>query len=215
MDHSDSGLVLIGGPDPPERIVIVDYDEQWPHRFETLADRIRVALGEEVTIEHIGSTAVPGLPAKPIIDVLLVVDDVDDESVYVAPLRDAGFALRAREAGHRLFRTPTLDAHVHVYQSGAEEIAAYLRLRSRLRVSASDRELYASTKRRLAQQRWDTMQDYAVAKTEVIADILNRAEPDTGWPPDNACADSWQRRRNSSTLRQRCCKIMRCSRILR
>ncbi|QTE30369.1 GrpB family protein [Pengzhenrongella sicca] len=167
--------VLIGGREPAS-IVVVDYDDAWPDRFEVLADRVRQALGRGVRrLEHIGSTSVPGLAAKPIIDMLLVVDDVQDEAAFVPALKGAGFELRVREPGHRMFRTPERDMHLHVYAVGRPETSDYLDLRDWLRVSSEDRTLYESVKRRLAQQQWADMNDYADAKTDVVLDILNRA----------------------------------------
>jgi GrpB-like predicted nucleotidyltransferase (UPF0157 family) len=167
--------VLIGGREPAE-ISVVNYDERWPVRFRELAERVRRALGERALgVEHIGSTSVPGLAAKPIVDVLLTVADVDDEAAYLPALESAGFPLRVREPGHRMVRTPARDVHVHVYEPDRPEVRDYLDLRDWLRVDAQDRELYAATKRRLARQRWADMNDYADAKTDVIAAILARA----------------------------------------
>ena len=167
--------VLIGGREPAN-IVVSDYDDAWPARFEVLADRVRGALGQRVRrLEHIGSTSVPGLAAKPLIDMLLIVDDVEDEAAFVAPLEAAGFELRVREPDHRMLRTPQRDVHLHVYAPGRAEERDYLDLRDWLRVSSDDRIVYATVKRRLAQQQWDDMNDYADAKTDVVRDILTRA----------------------------------------
>jgi GrpB-like predicted nucleotidyltransferase (UPF0157 family) len=170
--------VLIG---PPERSVIriVDYDPGWPRRFAREAARIHAALaGRELRIEHNGSTSVPGLAAKPIVDILLVVEDAADESSYLPALEAAGYVLRVREPDfyeHRMLRTPAKDSHVHVFPPDSPEIERYLLLRDRLRADASDRELYAQTKRRLAARSWPTMQHYAEAKSEVIETIIARA----------------------------------------
>jgi GrpB-like predicted nucleotidyltransferase (UPF0157 family) len=167
--------VLIGGREPAE-ISVVDYDERWPLRFREIAERVRRALAADVVdVEHIGSTSVPGLAAKPIVDVLLTVADVSNEAAYLPALESAGFLLRVREPAHRMVRTPARDAHVHVYEPGRPEVRDHLDLRDWLRVDAQDRELYAATKRTLARQQWDDMNDYADAKTEVISDILARA----------------------------------------
>ena len=166
--------VLVGGRERVD-IVICDYDPQWPARFGAVRDRVQQALGSNaLLIEHIGSTAVPGLAAKPIIDVVVTVPDVEREAEYVAPLEAAGFELRVREAEHRMLRTPARDVHVHVYGPGHPEVQACLDLRDRLRDSAEDRDLYASTKRELASREWSDMNDYADAKTDVIASILSR-----------------------------------------
>lgn len=167
--------VLIGGRERVP-IVVVDYDEQWPARYAVLRDRIRPALGPAaLRIEHIGSTSVPGLAAKPIIDVLVTVGSVEDESAFVPPMEDAGFVLRVREPEHRMFRTPAHDAHIHLYQPDHAAVGAYLDLRDWLRVDGDDRELYARTKRELATRTWTDMNAYAEAKTDVISAILARA----------------------------------------
>jgi GrpB-like predicted nucleotidyltransferase (UPF0157 family) len=175
VDPEDLDAVLIGGREPVT-IEIVDYDPTWPARFRMLAERVRSALGPvALGVEHIGSTSVPGLAAKPIIDVLLTVADVDDEDGYVPPMVDAGFELRVREPAHRMLRTPRRTAHVHVYEPDAPEVQAYRDLRDRMRTHPEDRELYAATKRALAGQHWADMNEYADAKSEVIAEILSRS----------------------------------------
>jgi GrpB-like predicted nucleotidyltransferase (UPF0157 family) len=170
--------VLIGGIESPA-IEVLDYDPSSPQRFAREAATISAALaGHERLIEHIGSTSVPGLAAKPIIDILLVVDNSADEASYLPALEAAGYVLRVREPDldeHRMLRTPAKDVHVHVFSSRSPEIGRYLMLRDWLRRDAADRELYARTKRRLAARKWPTMDHYAEAKTEVINAILARA----------------------------------------
>ncbi|ALE93400.1 hypothetical protein AOC05_15505 [Arthrobacter alpinus] len=172
-EHLDS--VLIGGRE--ERpIVIMEYDADWPSRFDALALTLKVAIADvALSVEHIGSTSVPGLAAKPIIDILVTVEDVANEDSYLGKLEAAGFVLRVREAGHRMMRTPQKDVHVHVFSAGSPEISNYLDIRDWLRVDDKDRSLYAMTKRNLAQQRWADMNYYAEAKTAVISEILARA----------------------------------------
>jgi GrpB-like predicted nucleotidyltransferase (UPF0157 family) len=167
--------VLIGGREPVA-LVISDYDSAWPSRFAELEARIGLALGDAaLAVEHIGSTSVPRLAAKPIIDVLVVVAGLEDEPSYVPALVDAGFVLRVREAGHRMFRTPDRAAHIHVCPSGDQTIRDYLDLRDWLRVDESDRALYEGVKRGLAQRPWSDMNHYADAKSDVIAQVLGRA----------------------------------------
>jgi len=170
--------VTIGALERPD-IVVVDYDPAWPGRFADHQATIRAALGARARlVEHIGSTAVPGLAAKPIVDVLLVVDDPADEPSYLPALQAAGYALRIREPDfhqHRMLRTPARDLHLHVFAADSPEVGRYLLLRDRLRRDQADRELYAATKRRLAAGRWPTMQHYAEAKSAVIEAIIARA----------------------------------------
>lgn len=167
--------VLIGGREPVT-IIVAGYDQDWPVQFASIRDRLRAALGPvALDIEHIGSTSVPGLAAKPIIDVLVTVADIGDESTYVPALEGAGFVLRVREPEHRMFRTPGKDVHVHLYEPGHHSVADYLDLRDWLRLDQADRDLYAGAKRDLAQRPWSDMNYYADAKTGVIQEVLARA----------------------------------------
>jgi GrpB-like predicted nucleotidyltransferase (UPF0157 family) len=167
------------GPAEHADIRLRDHDPVWAERFRREAARIHEALGgRELRIEHIGSTSVPGLVAKPIIDILVVVDDPDDEKSYLPALEAAGYGLRVREPDfdrHRMLRTTERDVHVHVFPPESGEIDRYLLFRDRLRADAADRELYAAEKRRLAAQQWTTTQHYAEAKTEVVEAIIARA----------------------------------------
>jgi len=166
---------LIGGTEK-RALEVVDYDYEWPVIFAEHRDRLAGALqGVSVDIEHIGSTSVPGLAAKPIIDIVVAVDDITAEEDYLPQLLVAGYVLRVREPGHRLVRTPELDVHVHIYGKGDPAVTNYLLLRDRLRSDAGDRELYARTKRELIAQGFDDMNAYSDAKSEVIAGVLGRA----------------------------------------
>lgn len=175
MSNSDEPFeneILIGGNER-RAIVLVDYDPSWPARFQHEWAKITTALGAEaISIEHIGSTAVPGLVAKPIIDLLVTVADIEDEPRYLPALQRAGYVLRVREPAHRMVRTPELDVHVHIWPDGDPAVTEHLAFRNRLRSSTEDRNLYAATKRHLVQQDWPTMNHYADAKTDVILQIL-------------------------------------------
>ncbi|MEV8442585.1 GrpB family protein [Actinosynnema sp. NPDC051121] len=161
------------------RVVLVEYDPAWPGLYEREAARIRGALGPVVVgLEHVGSTSVPGLAAKPIVDVVLAVADSADEASYVPALEAVGYVLRIREPGwfeHRMFKGPDTDVNLHVFTAGEPEVARMVAFRDRLRVSEADRVLYERTKRELASREWTYLQQYADAKAEVVADILGRA----------------------------------------
>lgn len=175
-EHLDAELdaVLVGGRERAT-IVLREYDPGWPDQFAGHRDRIRAALGHRaLAVEHIGSTSVPGLAAKPVIDVAVAVANVE-EPAYALDLVAAGYELRVREPGHRMFRTPGRSAHVHVYTVGSPEIDDYLLLREWLRGHPDDRARYESLKRSLAGREWRDMNYYAEAKTPAIADILRRA----------------------------------------
>lgn len=166
---------LVGGVEK-RRLVLSEHDPTWPARYAAHEERIRAALGgTAVLVEHVGSTSVPGLAAKPIIDVLVLVADVTAEEDYLPPLLDAGYLLRVREPGHRMVRTPGLDVHVHINGAGDDRARDRVRMRDRLRSSDADRELYERTKRDLVSRDWPDMNAYADAKSDVIAQIMSRA----------------------------------------
>jgi GrpB-like predicted nucleotidyltransferase (UPF0157 family) len=160
-------------------VVLVGYDPGWPAWYEREAARIRAQLGDRVLrLEHIGSTSVPGLAAKPIVDILLVVADPADEEGYVAPLERAGYRLVIREPGwhqHRLLKGPDTNINLHVHPPDSPEIDRNLRFRDHLRADDGDRELYERTKRELAARDWTYTQQYADAKSDVVEEILRRS----------------------------------------
>lgn len=168
--------VLIGGRER-RRIEIVDYDHHWPVRFREHAERIQRALGPRARrVDHIGSTSVPGLAAKPVVDVLVQVRDPEDEFAYVPPLLRAGYEMRVREEGHRMLRTPERDVHLHVCEAGSDWAYRHLVFRDWLRLDATDRRAYEQLKRDLAQREWADTNDYALAKTGFVAEATSRAE---------------------------------------
>ena len=170
----------IGGPRTLSGpIELRDYDPRWPARYGEHAARLRGALaGRVVRLEHIGSTSVPGLVAKPIIDIVLEVPDSADEAAYVGDLEAAGYALGFREPEwfeHRLFNTAGRGVNLHVFSAGCPETDRMVRFRDWLRANAADRELYVGAKRELAGRDWKYTQQYADAKTDVVKQIMSRA----------------------------------------
>ncbi|QHC57565.1 GrpB family protein [Rathayibacter sp. VKM Ac-2760] len=166
---------IVGGA---ERLAVGlhDPDPGWADVFREHERRIAQALASiDVLIEHIGSTSVPGLAAKPIVDIVVAVPDITAEEDHLDPLLAAGYELRVREPGHRLVRTPERDVHVHLYGRGDPAVAEYLLLRDHLRRDTADRTLYETTKRSLMQRTWADMNAYSDAKTEVIEAITSRA----------------------------------------
>jgi GrpB-like predicted nucleotidyltransferase (UPF0157 family) len=160
-------------------VELADYDPAWPKLYEREARKIRAALGDRVLeLEHAGSTSVPGLAAKPIIDIVLAVPDSAHESAYVPPLEQAGYVLTIREPDwheHRLLKGSDPTVNLHVFSQGSPEVQRMLVFRDRLRVNEAERMLYERTKRELAQRTWTYVQDYADAKTQVVEAILSRA----------------------------------------
>jgi len=159
------------------RIHLLPHDPAWTRRFCRERDRIACTLGRRARrIEHIGSTAVPGLAAKPIVDVLLTVDDIDDEPSWLPPLEAAGYQLHITEPGHRLLRRPTDDGvNLHVWAEGRDEPRDHLFFRDQLRCSARLRRAYEELKRELAEHPWPTVDHYADAKGPFIASVLASA----------------------------------------
>jgi GrpB-like predicted nucleotidyltransferase (UPF0157 family) len=186
--------VLVGGP-TPVTVVIADADPGWPAQYEAYAAILRSVLGGRLLlVEHIGSTSVPGLAAKPVIDIAAGISDPDDEPAYLLDLIAAGWDLRVREPGHRCLRfepdeprplgEPAMPANLHCYQPTSPEIGRYLRFRDRLRADPAARTRYADLKRSLAAQDWPDMNLYADAKCPLIRELLG--EPSTSRPPETS-----------------------------
>jgi GrpB-like predicted nucleotidyltransferase (UPF0157 family) len=165
-------------------ILLADYDPSWPAAYEREAGRIRSLLGDRVRqLEHAGSTSVPGLAAKPIIDIILAVADSADEAAYVPSMEAGSYVLRVREPDwfeHRLFRGPDTAVNVHVFSAGSPEIERMLAFRDRLRTHDDERRRYEDAKRELAARHWVFVQDYADAKGEIVEAIIARAFAETG-----------------------------------
>jgi len=161
------------------KIVLVDYDPAWPLQFIRENERIKSTLGAKaLSIEHVGSTSVPGLPAKPVIDILLVVERSADERSYLPALETAGYVLGIREPEwheHRMFKGPDTNINLHVFGKGDEEIERMLMFRDWLSENLADRDFYLRTKRELAEKDWKFVQNYADAKSKVVESMILRA----------------------------------------
>jgi GrpB-like predicted nucleotidyltransferase (UPF0157 family) len=159
-----------------DKITLVPYDPHWPQQYARLAARIQIALGARaLVLEHVGSTSVPGLSAKPAIDIVLAVAHSADEASYVPALQAQGFVLRTREPGwfeHRMFKTPEAEGNLHVFSADCAEVGRMIAFRDLLRANADDRLLYERKKHELAARTWRHVQHYADAKSEVVREIL-------------------------------------------
>jgi GrpB-like predicted nucleotidyltransferase (UPF0157 family) len=180
LSEAEILAATVGERKPHNRTIhLAPYSSRWPDNYRHLEKEIRTALGRRVLrLEHVGSTSIPGLAAKPIIDLVLEVEDSSDEATYVPPLEARGFVLRIREPGwfeHRLFKTPEIEGNLHVFSSGCEEIETMILFRDWLRAHSEERERYESVKRELAARTWKYRQNYADAKTDVVREILARA----------------------------------------
>jgi GrpB-like predicted nucleotidyltransferase (UPF0157 family) len=183
LDAAALAAVLVHGLNPA-RVVLVGYDPRWARRFTARATELRRVLGERARlVEHVGSTAVPGLAAKPVVDIVVGIDDPDDEAAYLPDLEAAGYDLTVREPQHRCLRAgdPGEPVNLHCYPPGHPEIRKLLLFRDHLRRNARDRRRYEAAKRELATRKWPDMNYYAAAKSPVITEILRNA----GWtaPP--------------------------------
>ncbi|MGQ5262322.1 GrpB family protein [Micromonospora sp. ZYX-F-536] len=170
---------LVGEPPRTWRsIVIEDYDPVWADRFVAARSSLTGALGGLIIgVEHVGSTSVPGLAAKPVIDIDLLIEDTTDESRYLPALERIGYRLVLREPwwhGHRMFLSAAEDVNVHVWPHDAPEPVRHRLFRDWLRSHPDDRELYATTKRRLARDTAHRPGDYSLAKNAVIDEIYGR-----------------------------------------
>ena len=180
-DSSPDDDVWVGVRPPATPIDIVDADPTWPAQFDELANRIRRTLGDRVLgLEHVGSTSVSDLAAKPIIDIDLTVSDAGDEATYVAPLEAVGFVLTIREPRwhqHRLMVAASPPANLHVWSPDSPEAIRHLMFRDWLRQHSEDRRRYAATKRAAADGAnagGETVMEYNVRKQPVVRDILDR-----------------------------------------
>jgi GrpB-like predicted nucleotidyltransferase (UPF0157 family) len=170
---------------PDDVIRIVDYDPAWPAQFERWRDRLWSALGHTaLRIEHVGSTSVPGLAAKAIIDIQVSVSDIDDEARYVPQIEETGVQLRSRDAVHRYFRPypdRPRDVHVHVCAAGSDWEREHLLFRDYLRMHPGARHRYAAAKRQAAELWADDGWAFTDAKSDAVLTILDEAkEPRRG-----------------------------------
>ena len=177
--------VTIGEPEVLSGPVeLVEYDQAWPSVFEHEATKIAAAHDERaLQLEHVGSTSIPELVAKPRIDIVLAVADSADEPSYVPALESASYMLRIREPKwfeHRLLRGSEPAVNLHVFSVGCPEIERLVAFRDRLRTNEADRNLYARHKQGLARRDWKYVQNYADAKTAIVEEILTRARPALG-----------------------------------
>ena len=182
------GFALTEGSERSDTIVLVEYDERWPARFEQWRHAIAVALGPVARrIEHVGSTSVPGLPAKPIVDIQVSVADMTDESAYVGAIESIGVQLRSRDVLHRYFRPfpgRPRDVHVHVCDAGSAWERDHFLFRDYLRRHDDAARRYAEAKHAAVTHWSDDGWAYTDAKTGAILDILEKAEAwaaATGW----------------------------------
>ncbi|MGH8860919.1 MAG: GrpB family protein [Jatrophihabitantaceae bacterium] len=169
------------------RVVVSPYSPDWPDHYERVAEAVRAALGARVvSIDHVGSTSVPGLAAKPVIDVDLLVVDSAEEDAYVADLERAGFVLVIREPDweeHRAFSFDDPRANLHVFSSGSVEARRHLALREWLRTHEADRHAYGALKQDLADEGFTDVMLYNNGKSGFIYDLYERifaADPEHG-----------------------------------
>jgi len=181
------GMELVGesGGDPVE---VVAYDDSWPERFQAWKERLEAVVDLAASIHHVGSTSVPGLAAKPVIDVLVVVPDIDDEDSYLPGIESLGVPLRSREPPHHRYFRPGRGQPrvVQIHVSDAEWAREHLLFRDYLRAHSVEAEAYAALKRDLAATYRNDRLAYTDGKTGFILDTLDLAErwaAETEWTP--------------------------------
>ncbi len=149
--------VVPGSGRPADPHEVTSYDPAWQQVFRTWHEQLAAALdGAATRIEHIGSTSVPGLAAKPIIDILISVPDINDEKAYLCRAKSTGLTLHLRERGHRFLWPPAVkprDVHVHICGSGSTWEHNHLLFRDYLRAHPATCENYARLKQELI-TRW-------------------------------------------------------------
>ena len=177
-DLDEVARVVIGEV-PPVPLVVVPHDEAWSARFGEVESWIREALGDRVlALSHVGSTSVPGLAAKPVIDADLTVADSADESAYVPDLERAGFVLRVREPDweqHRMFTVRDRSVNLHVFSPGAIEPQRHLVFAAWLRAHPQEALTYGRLKSELAARGFADVMDYNNHKAALVYDIYERA----------------------------------------
>jgi len=180
----------VGGERQDDPIEIVTYDLDWPSRFEEMRGRLAKALGPTaLRIDHVGSTAVPGLSAKAVIDIQVSVPRVEDEAAYKDAIESLGFELRWISKGHRYFRPPAdlpRLAQIHVCTIGSHWERVHLLFRDYLRTHPETRRAYQELKRNLATEFPQDRIAYTDAKGPFIEATLITAEEwakQTGWTP--------------------------------
>ncbi len=162
----------------PERVQVVAPDPGWATTYAVVRDAIVEALGDRaLSVTHVGSTSVPGLWAKPLIDIDLVVADSSIEADYLPDLEAIGFDLRVREPEweqHRCLKLPDPETNLHVFSTGATEPRRHRAFRDWLAAHPDDRDHYAAAKRAVAEQGFTDSMDYNNAKSSVVYDIYER-----------------------------------------
>jgi GrpB-like predicted nucleotidyltransferase (UPF0157 family) len=199
VPHMWPGFSVTEGTGRAAELVVVDYDPAWQRTYTDWRRRIADALGPAaLAIEHVGSTSVPGLAAKPIVDIQVSVAHLADEARYLPQLERAGLVLRSRDELHRYFRPPASrprDVHVHVCAAGSRWEHDHLLFRDYLRVDPAACRRYAAAKRANARRWSDDGWAYTEAKTDVVLDILEAAADwasTTGWAPPRWAPDQWR-----------------------
>jgi GrpB-like predicted nucleotidyltransferase (UPF0157 family) len=180
------------GRQAPDAVEVVPYRDEWAASFAAWRKRLQRALGDAAgRIEHVGSTAVPELCAKPIIDIQVSVRDVEVEASYVPAIESLGLSLRLREPEHRYFRSAgdrPRTVQIHVCEVGGEWECDHLLFRDYLRADRETRAAYERLKRDLSERYRDDRLAYNEGKTGFILDSLEAARAwaeRTGWkvPP--------------------------------
>lgn len=182
------GAQLVEGSERGDPLTVVPYDPSWPAAFLTWRRRIADVLGAAaLSVEHVGSTSVPGLPAKPVIDVQVTVPDFDDEPAYVPALASVGLQLRSRDLQHRYLRPfpgRPRTVHVHVSTPGSAWERDHLLFRDYLRTHDDARDAYGRLKLHLVEVWHDDRMGYTEAKGDLIRSILDAGRQwaaTTGW----------------------------------
>lgn len=177
-EESEIAAARVAGRAVSAPVVVVPPDPAWPDHFADVRRRLRQALGDRaLAVEHVGSTAVPGLWAKPVIDVDLTVADSAEEEAWLPDLEAAGFELRVREPEweqHRCLKGHGPEANVHVFSPGAREPRRHVMFRDWLRTHDDDRAAYAAVKREVAARGFSDAMLYNNEKAWIVYDLYEK-----------------------------------------
>jgi GrpB-like predicted nucleotidyltransferase (UPF0157 family) len=189
-NHDEALVQRIAHRPVKNPVLLVDPDPTWPQHFTRLKSLIQSVLGSKaLAITHVGSTSIPNMPAKPVIDVDLTVEDILDEKSYVAPLESVGFLFLQRCPEwyeHRFFgcSAPPIAVNLHVWGPECPESTRHVIFKEWLLKAEGEREVYARVKReaaRDARREGEDVMGYNLRKEGVVREIYERAFRDLGY----------------------------------
>ncbi|MBO1627880.1 GrpB family protein [Bacillus cereus] len=163
------------------KIVVVPYENHWSEKFQIEAKRLKIAMPEPVKVHHIGSTSVPGLAAKPIVDMIMEVEDIERVDNWKERFEKLGYIVKGENgiSGRRFFIHGTEEKrsyHLHVFETGNPEITRHLAFRDYMMAHCEEAEAYAALKNDLAEKFTYDGDQYTEGKTDFVRNIDVKAK---------------------------------------